>query len=160
MENRKKIGLDIDEVICDFIGGFCEVYSIDRSTVQYWKDPRFSNKLSEVLEDKEFYLNLKPLVTSLDFEPVVYITSRNVPTEVTKQWLDKNGFPYAPVETVGAGQSKVDAAKKYDLDVFIDDSIKNFRELNNAGIFTKLMDAPHNQYLDVGHFRVKDLKNI
>ena len=34
----------------------------------------------------------------------------------------------------------------------------NFVELNRAGICTYLMDAPHNQYYQVGHRRIYDLK--
>jgi hypothetical protein len=40
----------------------------------------------------------------------------------------------------------------------IDDKYDNYKEITNAGIFCYLMDAPHNQYYQVGHRRIYDLK--
>lgn len=156
-----KIGLDIDEVLCDCIGGMMEKYPEDmpeRST--YWKCPMFNKHLEEEKYNKEFWLNLKPTIDpkSLPFEPHCYITSRSIDVSVTEEWLAKHGFPKAPVYSVPG--SKVEAARQAGVDIFVDDNIKNFTELNNAGICTFLMSAPHNLKYSVGFKRISNLKEL
>jgi len=157
-----KIGLDIDEVLCDFVGGCIEKFPnmVDRSV--YWNDPHISANWEAIKDDKEFWLNLKPKVNhdELGFEPHCYITSRSIPSELTKQWLVKNGFPDVPIYSVGHNESKVEVAKKSGIDIFIDDRFENFVELNNAGVCCFLFDAPHNQRYDVGHKRLRNLKAL
>jgi len=65
-----------------------------------------------------------------------------------------------PVYSVGHGESKVSVAKNSGIDIFVDDRFENFVELNNAGVFTYLFDAPHNQRYNVGHRRIKSLKEL
>ena len=153
-----KIGLDIDEVLCDFIGGVREEYG--------FKEPNFWNwtysmkdilKPSKELDD--FYLSLKPLVKPSDllFEPTCYITNRPVSVEITKQWIEKNGFPCVPIYST---TDKVKAAKEANIDVYIDDNYSNFVELNNAGVFTLLLTRSHNKKYDVGMRRIDNLNDV
>lgn len=160
--NKKKIGLDIDEVLADCVGSLMEKFPEFKDRSVYWKDPIFSNTFEKVMHDPEFYLGMKPRIdpSSLPFEPHCYITSRACPTEVTVKWLDMHRFPKVPVYTVGLGNSKVEVAKKAGIDIFVDDSYANFVELNKAGVCTFLMTAPHNERYDVGYKRIKDLKEI
>jgi hypothetical protein len=163
-----KIGLDIDEVLCDWVGGWQNHFG-KHNTVDdrpsFWNfdystGERFKNLPKEIVE--EIYINLPARIQPSDipFEPHCYITSRSVPVELTKQWLQKHGFATAPVYCVGLGESKVEVAKQSGLDIYVDDRFDNFVELNNAGIFTYLMDAPHNQRYDVGFKRIKSLREI
>jgi len=46
------------------------------------------------------------------------------------------------------------------LDFFIDDSIKNFQELNANSIKTFLMSAKHNLQYNVGNYRLNHLKEV
>lgn len=157
-----KIGLDIDEVICDFVGGCIDKFPemIDRSV--YWNDPHIALNWHSIVNDDDFWLNLKAKVKheDLNFEPHCYITSRSIPTELTKKWLDLNGFPSVPIYTVGHNESKVEVAKNSGVEIFIDDRFENFVELNNAGICCFLFDAPHNQRYNVGYKRIKSLSEL
>jgi len=158
-----KIGLDIDEVICDWTKAWCEKFGYDvpeNWNFSYENKKHFDGFSKEELED--FYLNLeaKILPEDIPFEPHCYITSRSVPVELTKKWLLKNGFPAMPVYSVGFGVSKVEVAKESGIDIFVDDRYENFVELNNAGICTFLFDAPHNQRYDVGYKRIKSLTEL
>lgn len=157
----KRIGLDIDDVLADFVGAYCEWYGLDRPKTWVF-DPLFMDRYAELVKDEDFWLNMKPLVSmdDLPFEPVCYITSRGCKKELTEAWLLKNGFPPAPVHYSGMDGSKVELAQKENLDMFIDDRFDNFLELNRAGVFTKLMDAPHNQRYNVGHLRIKSLREV
>ena len=160
-----KIGLDIDEVLCDWVGGYMELRGMDKRPTAWL----FDRELGEVFKQMDeagtrddFMLSLKPLIKPEDipFEPHCYITARHVPNEITMKWLDMNGFPTAPVYTVGPNTTKVEVAKASGIDIFVDDNFKNFVELNNAGICTYLYDQPHNHRYDVGHKRIYNLKQL
>jgi len=156
-----KIGLDIDDVLADLCGAYMKKRGLQEPKFWYW-----SYGLDKDIEDQdaweEFLLNLPRKIEpeDLPFEPVCYITSRTVPTSVTEQWIEKNGFPCVPVITVGRGQSKVDAAKKQGVDVFVDDKYDTFMEMNANGICCYLMDASHNRRYDVGARRIRGLNEL
>jgi uncharacterized HAD superfamily protein len=159
-----KIGLDIDEVLCGWVGAWCkefnikipEVWSFSYSNKEKFKELSESGKLND------FYLNLPRIVnpSDLPFEPHCYITSRSVPIDLTMRWLENNGFPCKTVYSVGFGESKIDAAKSSGIDIFIDDYYSNFVQLNKAGICTYLWDAPHNQRYNVGYKRIFNFDNF
>jgi len=158
-----KIGLDIDEVLADWTGAWSKKFGYDipkNWNFSYDNHEHFKSFSDAELQD--FYLSIPVKTNAIDipFEPHCYITSRSVPIELTKKWLQINGFPTMPVYSIGFGQSKVDVAKESGIDIFVDDRFENFVELNNAGICTFLFDAPHNQRYDVGFKRIKTLKEL
>lgn len=161
LEN-KRIGLDIDEVLCDWLGGWCKLLNIKIPNV--WNfDYQLQDKFKEMKENNtlnQFYLDLLPKTKSEDipFEPYCYITSRPVTKEITEEWLKKNGYPTKEVYNVE--KSKLEVAKECKLDIFVDDKYETFVELNKNGILCYLFDAPHNQIYDVGHKRIKSLKEL
>jgi hypothetical protein len=161
--HRKKIGLDIDEVICDWISAWRKKFGYDipdHWNFSYKNSEHFKSMTEE--EMNEFYLNIPPKIDpkTLPFEPHVYITSRSVPTELTKAWIQKHGFPTVPVYSVGFEKSKVEVAKESGIEWFVDDRYENFVELNKAGICTFLLDAPHNRKYDVGYKRIGSLNDL
>lgn len=159
-----KIGLDIDGVLVEFSGDYLAFFNLDPTPAKHWNDPRFRDEERwKVIEsNKEFWTNLTPIVTGDDllFEPICYITARSIPQEWTQEWLDKHGFPRAPLISVGRGISKIDAVKNMELDYFIDDSYTNYVELNKNGIFTYLMTRSHNTKYKVGHRRISNLNEL
>jgi len=155
-----KVGLDIDEVLADFVGGLMKRFPSMNSRAVYWNDYTLQEKFKEVIDDKSFWLGLDAKVDSLPFEPHCYITSRPCSTEITEEWLALMGFPKAPVYTVGLDKSKIDVAKESGIDIFVDDAYHNFVELNKSGILCYLFTAPHNERYDVGHKRISDLKDL
>lgn len=159
-----RIGLDIDEVLADFVGGMMNKYPTTMKTrAVYWNDYELIRNFPEVSGDLEFWSGLKPKLDpeSLPFEPQCYITSRPVPTVVTEKWLADNKFPKAPVLTVGQEiKTKVEGAVSQKLDLFVDDCYQNFVELNKNKICCLLYDAPHNQRYNVGHKRITSLQEI
>lgn len=157
-----KIGLDIDEVLADFVGGMMERFPDMKERSIYWNDPYINEHFNEIKNDEEFWLNLKCKIKhdEIPFEPHCYITARPISTELTKQWLKNNGFPDAPVYTVAHGMSKIQVAKDSGITWFVDDRFENFVELNKAGICTFLLNAPHNERYDVGYKRICSLKEL
>lgn len=158
-----KIGLDIDEIICGWVQGWSERFGYE--IPQNW---HFTYRFREDFESftegdlRQFYLELPALITpsEIPFEPYCYITSRSVPVELTKTWVQKNGFPARPVYSIGHNESKVEVAKEAGIEVFVDDRFDNFVELNNAGICTYLLTRPHNIRYNVGHKRINSLKDL
>lgn len=160
---QKRIGLDIDEVLADLVGTLMDKFpeTLQNRSV-YWKDPAFLECFNEVKDNEEFYLDIKPKVDPLamPFEPACYITARNCGWEITEEWLRRHGFPKAPVYSVPMGTSKVEIAKKANIDWFVDDSYSNYVDLNRNGICTFLMDAPHNRRYNVGYRRIQTLEQL
>lgn len=157
-----RIGLDIDEVLCDFVGGMMQRFPDIKERSVYWNDPVLDSHFPEVKDDKSFWLGLESRIDpkSLPFEPVCYVTSRPIPVEISEQWLKDKGFPTAKVISLNHETSKVDSIKSMNVDIFIDDRYDTFVELNEAGILCYLMSAPHNMRYDVGFKRINSLSDI
>lgn len=160
----KRYALDIDDVLADYVKTWCKLHgqeipnswSFDRAIMDKFKTMKEQNTLDE------FYLNL-PVLTPpnlIPFEPVVYVTSRPVDSKITEAWLDKHGFPAAPVETVGINGNKVEILKQYNVDIFVDDNYKNFTDINASGICCYLYTQPHNTRYNVGHRRINSLMDL
>lgn len=158
----KKIGLDIDGVLADFIGHLTKVTCNEGYVPVHWNDPIIIKEYENVKADPNFWSTIPPLLSKEDipFEVHCYITARSIDPDITQEWLDKCGFPKAKLYCVGHGESKVEIAKQAGLDIFIDDCYENFVELTNAGIFTYLYTAPYNEKYNVGHRRLNSLNQI
>jgi 5'(3')-deoxyribonucleotidase len=169
-----KIGLDIDEVLCDFMGGWARYWGTSHSSTEsstseqpstWYFDRDISQKFERMKNEgtlDDFYLDLQPLIDPKDipFEPHCYVTSRPVDSSVTEKWLEMHGFPARPVYTVSLGSSKAEVLKSSGADIFVDDRYENFVDLNRNGICTFLYDANHNQRYNVGYKRIKSLKEL
>lgn len=179
LRKHVRIGLDIDDVLADWVGPWMKLHPDIAQAKKDSEDSPLSSerpyswnfdrhiserfdRLKEANKLDDFYLNL-PVLTSpkdIPFEPAVYVTSRPVDSKITEQWLDKHGFPVAQVITVGLNGSKLAALKEQKIDFFIDDSYKNYMELNNGGVCTYLFDAAHNKKYEVGFKRIKNLGEV
>jgi uncharacterized HAD superfamily protein len=163
--NHKRIGLDVDDVLADFTSAWKDYYNLNELPHNWYFDRTINQKFEEMKKNgvlDDFYMKLKPKVDPKDlkFEPYCYITSRPVDKEVTERWLDMNGFSAGKVYSIGIEQSKVEVAKSASIDIFVDDKLQNFIELNNAGICTFLFDAPHNRKYNVGYKRIHSLNEL
>lgn len=158
-----RIGLDIDGVLGDFISHIGNKFGRSQEDiVTHWNDPKIRSWFEEVKKDSNFWATM-PVLTSpkdIPFEPTCYVTSRSISSEITQDWLDRNGFPSAKLISLGHNQSKVQTLQELRVDIYVDDRIENFIELNKAGIFCYLFNAPHNKRLEVGHKRIHSLKEL
>lgn len=157
----KRIGLDIDDVLADFIPAFSRAAGVSEPDSWYFGYPQLAHEMiAKGFDYKQFMLDLpvKTQPSDIPFEPKCYITSRDL-TDVTiaEEWIKKNGYPQVKVIQTN---DKVAAAKEMNLDVFVDDKFDTFVALNKAGILCYLFDMPHNRRYDVGFKRVYSLKDI
>lgn len=158
--SSKRIGLDVDEVLAGFVGGYIRYFQITE-TPEFWN---FDSKIMQRLLDlpEHFWADLTPLVdpSELTFEPTCYITNRPVESRVTTKWLADHRFPAVPVFTVASADEKIEIARDCKLDIFVDDRYETFVKMNSAGICCFLMDAAHNRRYNVGHKRITSLRQL
>ena len=162
--NKPKIALDIDDVLSNFITEWCGLWNIEVPDCWHF-DRDMRNKFEKMrengtLEDFFLQLNVKVKPEEIPFEPLAYVTARSIPQSITEEWLRLKGFPARPVYSVGFGQSKLPILKEIGADIFVDDNIDNYNELNKNGVCCYLFDAPHNQRYYVGYRRIKSLKEL
>lgn len=144
------IALDIDDVCLDFLGTYEKQFGKLNS---YWNGSYdMLTHLEELKDNKEFWTNL-PALHLPTFEPDMYITSRSIDPEWTKENLRKMGFPCAPVYSIPWNQSKVALLKEHHVDILIDDKVQNYKDATAAGIFCYLMDCEHNHWFKVPEHR-------
>lgn len=157
---NKRVALDIDGVIADFEGAFCERFGLQSRNNHWHFTYEWKRHRDELKNDKDFWLNMKPLVdgSKLPFEPCAYVTNRQIPVEWIEEWLESNGFPCEPVYSTS--DKKVEVLKNIGVDLFVEDCYSNFVELNNSGVFCYLIDRPYNSKFNVGHRRIYSLDEI
>lgn len=135
-----RIGLDIDGTLADFNGGYIKRF-------KRWphKDWAITRNVEHILiKERDFWLSLD-ILRQPNFVPRLYCSARVNPKRWTKKYLKDNNFPDAPLFQIpGYKLSKVKTLKGR-VDVYVEDSIKNFIDLNLNGIPCLLIDAPHNK---------------
>lgn len=149
-----KIGLDVDEVIADFIGSLCKHLNL-KERPKFWNFT-YSNFFKDEEEQVKLLEGLPRLVDpgTLLFEPVCYITSRSVDIKVTEKWIEGNGFPCCKVWVAKDYSDKVMIAEREGLDIFVEDNYNYYRMFKDSSVRCLLMDAPHNQRYNVGSDRI------
>lgn len=136
--------LDIDDVIFDWGAAYASRF---KTTVpKYWTNSKLkSDRLNLLSKEKGFWLNL-PVKNVPNFQPKGFVSARGIPKAWTEESLKKFNIPgRSNVNQVHWGVSKLDLLKELKCEIFIDDKVATFKELNKNGIFCLLMDAPHNQ---------------
>lgn len=164
------IGIDIDDTITntyDVLFNYAqkftidelgkEINDVDRSAITKMYTTTFHNWNEE--EEKEFFdkyneeimKQLKPklfsaeIIRKLKEENKIYIITSRFDTEksnveeVTKKWLKDNFIPYDKL--VLNVQNKSAIAKKYDIKIFVDDSIKICEEIVEENIKAFIFDS-------------------
>lgn len=155
-----KIGLDIDNVLADFDSAYRIYFSADRFPEMLESDVITDNVNAILISDRKFWINL-PVINKLDFTPKLYCTKRVNKKAWSKKWLEINHFPKAPVYQIFGNDKKKSPYIKGRVDVFIDDSVTNFIEMNLAGIPCLLYATEANEpWGNIGKIHSLDYKSI
>ncbi len=168
------IGIDIDDVISDTyekLFNYAQRYTIEElkkpgkisnensKTHKYVKSMHGWNDEEEMKFWDEYYEKIMKEVSPKTFaaetikklsedNKIILITARwensreNI-ANITKQWLKENNIVYD--ELVLDSQDKGEIAKRYNIDLFIDDSFKNCKDVSSKGITTFIMDTRFNK---------------
>lgn len=139
-----RIFLDIDDVIFKWQEAYAERFNT--KVPKSWGNSNLmKRRLMQLTKEKDYWLNL-PVKNVPNFTPNGFVSARGIPKSWTKESLKINNVPgRSNVHQVNWGESKLELLKNLKCDIFIDDKVSTFRELNKNGIFCLLMDAPHNQ---------------
>ncbi len=145
-----KIGLDIDDTLLDFVGEYLKIFK------SFNNEYLITKNVNKLRLNKRFWENL-PKLRNIDFEPALYCTKRINPKSYTRNSLIKNGFPIKPIYQMYHQQGNKARMIKGRVDVFIDDSISNFKMMNNSGVMCLLITAEHNKNFKT-NLRIDDLQ--
>lgn len=159
---HKNLFLDIDGVIADFEQHFLQYLRLPLDHPTDWNDYRFREYFKDVADDNNFWVTMPRIIdpATIDYPIAGYCTARPCSEEIISIWLKRNNFPQATIINVGSDTSKVSALQQYQNVIMVDDSIKNFIELQSNGILCYLMTRPHNVKYNVGHFRVDNMNDF
>ena len=148
------ISCDIDGVLADFYNPYINRFGIPKSSSEITK-----NVMRKLSKDKDFWMNL-PKINTLDWTPKRYTTARIISKKWVKEYLDKEGFPKAPVyQVLNYNLSKYKYVKGCDL--HIDDSLSVFFDLNLKGFPCLLYTNNGNlSWGDVGRIHTLNLDEI
>ena len=96
-----------------------------------------------------------------DGHQIIYITARTPEEEkYTTAWMEKHGIPYDKILFTGL-KSKVDLVRQHNVELFIEDYMKNAKAISGIGVPVLLLDATYNQQeLPQGVIRCKDWSEI
>lgn len=175
-----RIGIDIDETICDtfeFVLPYvCKYFNLDYEVV---KKQNYSYQYFEANYDyysfaKKYYKVLVPLVPlrkgvikylnkiQKRGHEIIFITARSEkgydnPYQLTYDYLVKNNVPFDTLITNASAKDEVCLDEKIDL--FIDDSMQNYEDVNKVGINTYLFHNNHNKRYK-GYRRLKSFRRL
>lgn len=162
--NNLRIGLDIDDTIFDFWGAYIKIFG--RPKDNYEITHNVQNKLKG---DKDFWVNLE-LINKPDFQPALFCTKRVNPKSWTKESLIRNGIysderngkiDLPPIYQMYYQYGQKSKMIKGRVDVFVDDSLRNFIEMNLNGVPCLLMDAETNlEWGPIGRIHSLDYEEI
>lgn len=164
-----RIGIDIDDTIAttfeDILPHMLEYFQLSEDELHYEIGGYYQNILG--VSDLEFFQYTKKyydrLVPEVGVKPnckevldrlkakgheIILITARSKdtfqnPEEVTLAWLKRHEIPYDKLMISALNKKQI--CKQENVQVFIDDSIRNCKEVSTLGIPVYLMDSTMNQ---------------
>lgn len=142
LREHLRVSFDIDGVLADFESAYLK---------RFKKWPRYDwaitrNVANILIHERDFWLNL-PVLNTLEFTPRMFCSARVNPKCWTKQYLRDHSFPEAPLFQVPGYKLSKAKTLKGRCDVHIEDSIKNFLDLNRKGIPCLLYNNKVNKHL-------------
>lgn len=141
---KLKIGLDVDDTISEFMNPYLHKFGTPKNDFEI-----VQNVFNILRHDKDFWMTV-PIINKPDFIPQLICSKRCHPKTWSKDFLESKvgipqNIPFYQLICQFMPKSKILKGK---IDVFVDDSIDNFLEINSKGIPCLLIDSQWNQYFD------------
>ena len=147
-----RLGLDIDDVVCDFTRGVFEEAGIPIERVSEVRSYDYNEVLDfkpiweRVKDSQEFWLSLAVLDRHIPACCVAYVTARYCPPAITETWLIKNGLPLLPIYHA-KGTEKLEALYAHNLDGIVDDKAGVFMRVYKELPTSFLVSRPWNRHV-------------
>lgn len=165
-----RIGLDIDNTICDtdesvvkVINKYGYKFSLDDYKHNNFDNSFLYKHIAEIQENAKLKDNVKEVIDKLREEgnKIYLITYRNDfygndYKKITERFLEKNDLIVDGVYYKCTDKSVM--CKKLNIDLFIDDKIVHCKEVSNISIDTLIFDSNYNK--DASFKRVRNFKEI
>lgn len=134
-----RIGLDLDDTLNLFIKPYLERFGKPKSPYEITR-----NVTRVLMKDREWWINL-PVKNRINFIPELYCTKRVCNKDYSKTWLENHDYPIRPIYQVLYQKSNKANYIKGRVDVFVDDSVSNFIQMNLSGVPCLLIDSEENK---------------
>lgn len=165
-----KIGIDIDEVLTEFVRGYLEIYEKkygkkarfeDIFSYNLWESLNITKEeaiiLGDELYESELFRNIETVegaVNAINFlgekNEIFFITSR--PEKIrskTEEFLKKHfSFKYDLIysgDFWGGKKTKAEVCSELGVDFMVEDNEKYSKEIANKGIRVFMLDKPWNK---------------
>ena len=142
LREHLRVSFDIDGVLADFESAYLKRFK--KWPNHDWAVTR--NVANILIHEREFWLNL-PVLNTLSFTPKMCCSARVNNKRWTKKYLEDHDFPKAPLYQVPGYKLSKAKTLKGRCDVHIEDSVKNFLDLNRKGIPCLLYNNEINEHL-------------
>ena len=140
---RGIVVFDLDGVLADFDGAFCDAFGYDRREEYHLRKryPEHADTVSEWVNEPKNYIDLAPIFGGVVWMNqcigagyyVAIVTARHINLPIiTEAWLDKyNIRPHTIVHATNKPNAINDLSENLNLPVilFVDDSIENLKQV-------------------------------
>lgn len=159
----ERIGVDLDGILGDLIGVIikeahdCFGIKINEDQITNFKlencTDLIEDQISEIFSKKEVYEKIKKIpyahfsINRLrEYGFVIHVITDRRPAllDITKKWLDLNGFHWDYLHLIKA-DNKAEFAKQNDIFTFIEDKYETVIKLSEVCRKVYLIDRPYNQ---------------
>lgn len=136
-----RIGLDLDDCIFSWYPEYLKRFGQPKD------DYEITRNVQRILrKDKVFWENL-PIINIPDFMPSLFCTKRVNSKVYTKNSLRRIGLHNVPVYQVWLQSTNKADKIKNKVDVFIDDSVRNWIQMNMSGLPCLLIANENNEHI-------------
>lgn len=165
---NRKVVVDIDGVLANFEGAFCETFGYERRELVSLESryPEHARKIVEFINDPFVYKALKPLQIGLDIIAFLVkkgfdihvVTGRPFGMEgVTRRWLQQNDIQF---DTLTLDTHKTGCIALLKPLVAIDDLFSVHTALLGANVPVIVVAHPWNNYKDENMRRISNLSEF
>lgn len=134
-----RIGCDLDDTLNKFWEPYLNRFGYPKTDTEITR-----NVWRKLRNDKDWWVNL-PIKHRINFIPELYCTKRVCSKDYSKIWLLNNNYPIRPIYQVLYQKANKANYIKGRVDIFVDDSVTNFIQMNLAGVPCLLVDDSSNK---------------
>lgn len=158
-----RLGLDIDDVICDFTAGIFRVAGVPLEesrrvhSYDYKEVLKFNNIWERVKDDEDFWLSLPVLDSHIPSCCGAFVSSRYCSPEITMRWLKEHNLSKLPLYQT---KDKLQTLRDLNLQGLVDDKAEVFLQVREEFPLSFLVSRPWNRHISTPNriYRLEELE--